>query len=167
MELLPPKWTCAVISNFGFCTFSVDVSGLGSFWGIETSGVGTRGIEELLEDEELERGASVLTLESLARLLSNELLNLLSIIAKSHLEAFSPRKLPPLLQNLRILIVEFTLRIVEKYRLVELRKAMVENNWFNELLKQGLPTVRIDLGGSLSKPISGLHRLEKKGKAKA
>ncbi|GJW55268.1 hypothetical protein Tco_0099353 [Tanacetum coccineum] len=39
--------TCAVLSELGFCTLSVDVSGFcsGFFEGIETTGVGTRGVE--------------------------------------------------------------------------------------------------------------------------
>ncbi|GJW08346.1 hypothetical protein Tco_1570769 [Tanacetum coccineum] len=39
--------TCAVFSELGFCTLSIDVSGFcsGSFGGVETMGVGTRGVE--------------------------------------------------------------------------------------------------------------------------
>ncbi|GJT66873.1 hypothetical protein Tco_1018353 [Tanacetum coccineum] len=40
---------CAVLSELGFCTLSIDVSEFcsGSFEGIETTGVGTRGVKEL------------------------------------------------------------------------------------------------------------------------
>ncbi|GKG02707.1 hypothetical protein Tco_0310343 [Tanacetum coccineum] len=43
----PGGGTYAVFSKFGFCTFSVDVFEFcsGSFLGIETSDVGTRGVE--------------------------------------------------------------------------------------------------------------------------